>query len=206
MDLSEPTPQPIVTTRPGWLLITGTALLVLVCMGVWYRNTMLATGDFSAAMGGAAAPPFWAVAVVLLFSISRRFRSKRSQTQVALWALVVFALVGISRMSESWNRAFVRGLNANCPKMIDAATRMDGATTGPGQLITIRNTAVAVDGASIDRVAWQTTIAPALRANALKAPGVRKMLTWGMTVSYRYTGRDGVLIDEVTLTPDDLKK
>ena len=206
MDSNEQTPQLIEKPRPGWLLISGTVLLVLLCMVVEYRNTMLRTGNFSAAMGGAAGPLFCAVVVALLFSIAQRFRNTRSQTKVALWTLVVCLIAGVGRMSDSWNQAVVRGINANCPKMLDEATRMDGATAGPGNLVTIRETVVTADGATIDRVAWRTTIAPRIRASSAQTPGIRKLLAGGTAVTYRYTGRDGVLIDEIKLTRTDLQQ
>lgn len=193
-------------SRPGWLLISGTGLLVLLCMVVEYRNTMLRTGNMSAAIGGAAGPLFSTVVVALLFSISKRFRNKRSQTKVALWTLVVCLIAGVGKMSDSWNQAVVRGINANCPKMIDAETRMDGAVAGPDNLITIKQTAVALNGSGFDRTAWRKTVVPKLRASALNAEFVQKLLKRGLSLRYRYTGRDGVLLDEITFVPADLQK
>ena len=206
MDTETQPAQPTNKPRPGWLLMTGTVVLVLISMLIWSRNTFLDTGNSAAAIGGAASPIIWAIVTALLFSISVRFRSPRSKTKVVMWATVLFILAGIARMSDSANIAVVRAINAGCPKMLDEVTRMDGATAGPGKLITINNTTIAVDGASIDRVAWRTSIAPAIRASSINATFVRKELASGTAVAYRYTGRDGVFIDEIKLTPGDLKK
>lgn len=157
-------------------------------------------------MGGAAAPLFWSVVVALLFSISKRFRNRRSQTKVVLWTLFVCLLAGVGNLSASWNQGLARAISAGCPKMIDAETRMEGATAGPGNLITITETAIAVDGSRVDRTAWRKTMAPQVRTNALKAMFVQRLLAKGMSITLRYTGRDGVLIGDLELTPADLQK
>ncbi|MDD5706539.1 MAG: hypothetical protein PHR35_11480 [Kiritimatiellae bacterium] len=205
MDAKPDTEQQNAKPRPGRLLIIGTGLFALLSMVIWSRNTFLETGRVSAVIGGAAAPLFWALAVALLFSISKRLRNTRSQTKVAMWTILVFVVAGMLRMSYCWNQAVVREINATCPKMLDEVTRMDGATAGPGKLVTIRETVLAMDGATTDMVAWRTTIAPRIRASSAQAPGIRKLLAAGTTVIYQYNGRDGVIIDKIKLTRTDLQ-
>jgi hypothetical protein len=95
----------------------------------------------------------------------------------------------------------IRELNA-APKMVDQVTRFDSATAGPGQRITVEETIVTMNAADISRDAWEKFL-PQLRQNISNSK--TGMLTRkGVTVVYRYFGKDAVLIDEVVLTPADL--
>jgi len=94
----------------------------------------------------------------------------------------------------------VRQINAASPKMSDDGTRLDGATSGPGQRITFNYTLTSLKAQDIDRENWQKNVVPVIRKNVQKI----KRLPAGVTVAYRISSSDGVFIDEVIFTPEDL--
>lgn len=87
--------------------------------------------------------------------------------------------------------------------MIDEITRLDKATAGPGKRLTVDVTIISLKASDIDRNVWNTTVIPKLKEGIL-ASGVASVLRTGNTVTYRYTGSDGALIDELSLTEADL--
>jgi hypothetical protein len=98
----------------------------------------------------------------------------------------------------------VRAINATAPKMVDEATRLDGASAGPGRRLTYNLTLVSQKAQDIDRVAWKQNIVPKIRANMAQTQGMHTLLAAGVTVVSRYSSSDGVLIDEIVMKPEDL--
>lgn len=96
-----------------------------------------------------------------------------------------------------------KALNEGAPKMIDEVTRLEKATVGPGKLLTIHVTITSLKVADIDREVWNTQVVPTLKAGIL-ASAITSVLRTGNTLTYRYTGSDGLLIDELSLTQADL--
>jgi hypothetical protein len=197
------TPEPPEGDPPkaGPLLLAAATALVLLNMWLGFAREMRVSGEASAAIGGAVFQLILPVLVALLFSIGRRFRNERSRTKAVLWSSVVLllaALVPSGAGSDRMLAAEVRRLNSG-PRMVDNVTRFDRATQGPGLTLTIDETLVTLRAADVSRQAWQNAVPRLRQQMALGAPGA--LSRKGITVIYRYFGKDGVLIGSVTLNP-----
>jgi hypothetical protein len=193
--------------RPGRMLLVFAVIAVLLAMLINFRNELASTRNISAALGGAASAFVIAVLVALLFSIAPIFRNPRSRTKVVLWTSVLLFGAGLVRMAGGLATELeqvANGINASAPKLVDAGTRLEGAVAGPGPLLTIRETLIAVDGRQVDRNAWNSRVVPNIRSTALQNASLRRLLSSGVVVTFRYKGRDGAFVDDVTLTGQDL--
>ena len=162
---------------------------------------MRASGNISAAIGGGVVQLIIPVLVALLFSIGKRFRNERARTKVVLWSSVLLTLSAFGSPNsdpESKLAAAVQKMNSG-PRMIDAITRFDRVTQGPGMRITVYETLVTLNAAEISKQKWQSAV-PKLRQQMLTGPS-GKMITDGIAVTYRYFGKDGVLIGDVSSNP-----
>jgi len=65
--------------------------------------------------------------------------------------------------------------------------------------ITVYETLVTLNAAEISKQKWQSAV-PKLRQQMLTGPS-GKMITDGIAVTYRYFGKDGVLIGDVSSNP-----
>lgn len=97
-------------------------------------------------------------------------------------------------------------LNKDAPKMIDEITRLDKAVAGPGNRLTVDVTIVTFKAADIDREVWNAQIVPDLKKGILGSPLAKVLQQQAGTLTYRYFGSDGVKIDELSLTADDVVK
>jgi len=97
-----------------------------------------------------------------------------------------------------------REINATVPKMVDQATRLDGAAAGSGRRLTYNLTLVSLKAQEIDRAAWKQNVAPSIRAHLAQTKGMHTLLAAGVTVVCRYFSSDGTLIDEIVMKPEDL--
>jgi hypothetical protein len=187
--------------KPGWLLLTGTTLLVLLNMWLGFAREMRSSGNISAAIGGGMAQLMIPIAAALLFSIARRFRNERSRTRVVFWSSVLLFLSVFAAPKvdpEAKLAAEVQKLNTG-PRMIDSITRFDRVTQGPGMRITVYETLITMNAADVPRRAWLSAV-PKLRQQMLEGPP-GKLVKDGVTVTYRYSGKDGVLIGDVSSNP-----
>jgi hypothetical protein len=98
----------------------------------------------------------------------------------------------------------VREINANVPKMVDEATRLDSASAGPRRRLTYNLTLISMKAQAIDRVAWKQNVVPTIRTNMAQTKGMHTLLAAGVTVASRYSSSDGVLIDEIVMKPEEL--
>ena len=98
----------------------------------------------------------------------------------------------------------VRQINADTPKMMDQITRLDRAEAGPGRSIFITQTIQAFKASEIDRRAWQNFL-PQFRKNVANSV-VGRMPSKGITVIYRFYGKDGVFLDDVKFAPEPTAK
>lgn len=192
--------------RPGWMLLAAATFAVVISMAFGYFNELAKTGNVSAGIGSAVGQFAMAVVIALLFSISSRYRNSRSRTIVVFVASCVLTLAsfyrGTHRLSHIAEKA-AKEINAGAPRMADSGTRIDGASAGPGQVLTIRATLVRIDGRDVDHQYWRVSMTPKIRTNALGNAALKKLLSFGVTIVYRFSGRDGAFIDELTLTPQD---
>lgn len=99
----------------------------------------------------------------------------------------------------------VAKVNANVPRMVDEATRLEGAAEGPGRRITYKYTLLPKKASEIDQAVW-VEFEHVLRKAALDSQAVITMLEAGVIVAYQYSGNDKQLIGEVTFVPGDEKK
>lgn len=95
-------------------------------------------------------------------------------------------------------------INATVPKMVDAVTRLDGAKVGPGKRLVYIYTLIGHKAADIDMALWRNQAAPEIRKNIKAAAGMRTLFELGTVVTYRYSGSDGVLVDEIVVTPGEV--
>jgi hypothetical protein len=107
--------------------------------------------------------------------------------------------------SEMFLRKVAADLNKESPKMIDEITRLEKATAGPGNLLTVDVTITSLKADEIDREIWAAQVRPNLKAGIVASP-LAKSLRTGSTITYRYSGSDGVKIDEISVTAEDLPK
>jgi hypothetical protein len=182
----------------GPILLVATTALVIFNMWMGFTREMRTTNNISAAIGGAVAQLIFPVVVALLFSISSSFRNGRSKTKAVFWTSVVMLIVGFAGTKddpEARLAAQVKLLNTG-PRMVDAVTRFDQVTQGPGMHITVFETVITKNAAEIPKVAWQGFV-PKLRQQMLAGP-MGKLISSGVSVTYRYSGKDGVLIGDVS--------
>jgi hypothetical protein len=97
-----------------------------------------------------------------------------------------------------------RQINAILPKMVDEATRLDRAKAGPGKKFTYIYTMISAKASDIDSGAWREKFVPAVRKDVQEAEGMKSLFRLGTTVHYRYHGSDGVLIDEIIISPTEV--
>jgi len=96
-------------------------------------------------------------------------------------------------------------INGQGPKMVDQITRLEGATAGPGNRLTLRFTIVSFNVQQIDRVAWRTEVVPTIRKTMINS-AFSDFVRNGTVVVYRYHDRNGAFVDELTFTAKDLPK
>ena len=126
---------------------------------------------------------------------------------IALAAMAVPAFLKVRRSAlERANRSVATSLakefNTSAPKMLDEVTRLDGAEAGLEKTVTVHLTLVSLDARDVDRAAWTAKVVPSVRAGVEKSP-MLPLVKNGVTVIYRYFGRDGVKIDDVVFAPAD---
>lgn len=113
----------------------------------------------------------------------------------SLWVgLVSYAAYETVNMPERW----AKEINSGAPVMLDEYTRLDGATVGPGQRLTLRYTLVDVgpDSYDLDDVATQlkADLDAQLRVEACKTDGFLPLLSEGTEVRYAYHDKHGTLV------------
>ena len=123
---------------------------------------------------------------------------------VLLIAIAASAFLKVRTLAgEIAFQSAAKSINRDAPKMIDESTRLDKAVAGPGKLLTIYIMLTSVKLADLDMNHWKTQVRPQLKAGNLETPLV-KILGTGGTITYRYADSEGVKIDEISLTAQDL--
>ena len=122
---------------------------------------------------------------------------------VILGCGILLTISNLLNTESDLDRA-VREINANVPKMVDEATRLDSASAGPGRRLTYNLTLISMKAQAIDRVAWKQNVVPTIRTNMAQTKGMHTLLAAGVTVASRYSSSDGVLIDEIVMKPEEL--
>lgn len=90
-------------------------------------------------------------------------------------------------------------LNDSAPTMVDAETRMDGASAGPGALLTYHYTFPNYSSSDIDLGA----VFASVKNSVCSTNEMKLSLQYGGKYLYSYSDRDGVLIGEFTVDRND---
>lgn len=94
-------------------------------------------------------------------------------------------------------------INQEGPRAIGNGVRLDGAAAGPGRSITYLHTNVEASVADVDKKAFETTYATALRAQACNS--VKALLLKDVTMIYSYRDRNGLPIGSVVVDKSHCK-
>jgi hypothetical protein len=94
-------------------------------------------------------------------------------------------------------------LNKDTPRMIDADTRMDAATIGPGLRININYTLPKHAAGEIDAEQLIQHMRPTLENYACNKKNMKTMMQWGAIIAYSYHAKDQSLITNILIDRDD---
>lgn len=89
-----------------------------------------------------------------------------------------------------------RQINQEGPRLIGNGNRLDGAIAGPGRTITYQHTNLEFFASNIDKTAFETAYAAAVRSQACS---LKKLLSQDVTMIYSYKDRNGALIGNVAV-------
>ncbi len=95
-------------------------------------------------------------------------------------------------------------LNTGAPKMLDEVTRLEGAKVDPAKTVTVSITLTGVAKSELDPALWQEKVVAAVKQN-VETTALASLVKTGVTLVYRYTDRDGVLVDELVFRPEDFR-
>lgn len=82
-------------------------------------------------------------------------------------------------------------LNRSAPLTLDADTRLDRVTSGPGHRLSYHYTLTSVQSKAFKRAEFQKLIREPLQAKLCSSKQMRGFLMHGVTISYDYLGNDG---------------
>ena len=82
-------------------------------------------------------------------------------------------------------------LNRSAPLTLDADTRLDRVTSGPGHRLSYHYTLTSVQSKAFKRAEFQKLIREPLQAKLCSSKEMRGFLMRGVTISYDYLGNDG---------------
>ena len=108
----------------------------------------------------------------------------------------------IAKLAEGLEFA-AKQINNSAPIMVDEETRMDGASVGPGVLVTYHHTFLNYSSSDIDSGLIQSNVLPTVRSNVCSSKEMKPSLQYGAKYTYSYSGNDGVLIGEFTIDRND---
>ena len=96
--------------------------------------------------------------------------------------------------------------NKNVPLMLDPEIRLDGTGAGPGRVLTYNYTLVNVtkrDGLNITR--FEEATRPNIIREYKTNPGLKALRAADVSMHHRFSDKNGVLIVEIVVAPDDLR-
>lgn len=97
-------------------------------------------------------------------------------------------------------------INQEAPILIDEYTRLDGATAGPGQVLTYRYTLIETDVEQIVESAlrdFENDMGEAIRLSTCDDPDTRSLLNAGVRFVYRYDDAAGNLVTQLEVKGRD---
>jgi len=108
----------------------------------------------------------------------------------------------MATLAEGFEVAAKR-INDSAPTMVDEETRMDGASAGPGALLTYHYTFPNYSSSDIDSGLIQSNVLPSVKSGVCSSKEMKPSLQYGGKYTYSYSGNDGVLIGEFTIDRND---
>lgn len=94
-------------------------------------------------------------------------------------------------------------LNRSVPLTLDADTRLDRVTSGPGPRLSYHYTLTSVQSKAFKRAEFQKLIREPLQAKLCSSKEMRGFLVRGVTISYDYLGNDGHRLGAARFTASD---
>lgn len=134
--------------------------------------------------------------------------------QIILIVTIVAAALIIFVVRQSWFDTsyekelteIANQLNANCPVMIDADTRLDSANVLPDNTLQYNYTMVRVLKDSINIQDFRSNLEDIL-LNAVKTnPELKPYREHKVTLMYHYKDKTGSLVTKITLSPEQYGK
>lgn len=92
-------------------------------------------------------------------------------------------------------------INKNMPTAVDAITRIDNLTTGPGRKFTYNYSVLNTQSSDPNRITQN--MRPRLIKSICPNQGMQIFFKSGVTVGYAYRGADGRIATTVDITPAD---
>jgi len=92
------------------------------------------------------------------------------------------------------------------PRMVDSDTRLDSVTTGPGLRLSYQYTLVRLSKAGVNVETFKNRVLPTLLRRFCERWGSKEYPREGFQAIYRYLDRDGLLLAEIPVTPDDCRR
>ena len=94
-------------------------------------------------------------------------------------------------------------LNRSVPLTLDADTRLDRVTSGPGRRLSYHYTLTSVQSKAFKRAEFQKLIREPLQAKLCSSKEMRGFLVRGVTIAYDYLGSDGNRLGAARFTASD---
>ncbi len=107
----------------------------------------------------------------------------------------------IDVFEERWLVENARDLSRSLPLQVDAETRLDSVTAGPGRRLNYRYTLINRARASIDIESFNANMQPLLRTSVCGKAGMQALLQNGVTLVYNYLASDGKLVSMIEILP-----
>jgi hypothetical protein len=96
--------------------------------------------------------------------------------------------------------------NKTVPLMLDAETRLDGTSAGPGRVLTYNYTLVDVTkNDRLDTKTFEARVRPNILNEYKTTAGLKALRAAEVAMRHRFSDRDGVFITEIVVAPADLK-
>ncbi|MFM9884875.1 MAG: hypothetical protein ACKVQT_17770 [Burkholderiales bacterium] len=102
---------------------------------------------------------------------------------------------------ERWLAETATDLNRSLPKQVDAETRLEGVTAGPGRRLNYQYTLISRTAASMDIESFNANMQPLLRTSICGKGGMQALIKNGVTLSYNYRGSDGKFVSMIEILP-----
>lgn len=141
-------------------------------------------------------------------------KPKRTKKQIALGIVVGVAVAlvaglftrnlfsGGPTLDESLRNAAAE-VNKTTPKQLDEETRLDSAESLPNRTFRYNITLVSVTKSEVDAEAIKDFVEPNIMSNVKSASDLKAFRDNNITIVYRYKDKDGELLFDVEVTPDE---